>query len=158
MIKTGQRLNITFFLAFLVIFPPAVFAQDANSGIILRPVVEYKSGDLRDPFSDLFLLNKERNAQNIQVTQENLGLEKILPNLENFKVKGVIWGGRLPQAIINDKILKVGDSIDGVEIVDIDKTGISLSFGGEIIVLPTPGNAPVSDKEDKKDKQDKEEK
>jgi len=43
-------------------------------------------------------------------------------------VQGLIWGGSLPQAIINDKVVSAGDVIDGVSIVGIDKDGVEVSF------------------------------
>ncbi len=139
-------------LLLLVSFAHIAFAEGDNDGVILRPVVEYSSGNLRDPFNNLFQLYKEKNAQNIQVPQESAAQERAVPSLGNFKVQGVIWGGKFPQAIINNKLLKVGDSIDGFEIVDIEKEGISLSFAGTIVNLSAPGNAPVLDKEDKEEK------
>jgi hypothetical protein len=85
--------------------------------------------------------------------QENIVLEaELAPNLDNFKVQGVIWGGNFPQAIINNKILRVGDLIDGAEIASIEKEGITLNFAGRLANLATPGNAPVLRKGDKEDK------
>ena len=145
-------LSLILVLALLVSFTYIVFAEVNNEGVVLRPVVEYSSGDLRDPFGNLFELNKKKDEQNIQVSQEGVNPEVAVLSAESFKVQGVIWGGKFPQAIINNKILKVGDLIDGVEVMEIDKTGISLSSAGGIINLPAPGNAPVLNKENKEEK------
>lgn len=141
----------------LVNFANIVFADSNNDGVILRPVIEYSSGDLRDPFSDLLQLaiekeQKEKEGQYIEAPQENTDLQRPILSLKKFKVQGVIWGGKLPQAIINNKILGVGDSIDGAEIVSIEKKGITLNFAGRMANLATPGNAPVLEEGDKEEK------
>ncbi len=120
-------------------------------------MIEYTSGDLRDPFGDLFQLaeekaKKEKESQIIQNPLENIVPDKPLPSLDNFKVQGVIWGGKFPQAIINNKVLGVGDSIEGVEIVEIDKKGITLNFAGRTATLAAPGNPPSVIKGNKEEK------
>lgn len=144
-------------LVLLVSFAHLVFADSNNDGVILRPVIEYSSGDLRDPFGDLFQLaaereKKEKEMQSIQSPQETTEPEKPLPSLDKFQVQGVVWGGKFPQAIINNKILGVGDSIEGVEIVSIEKKGITLNFAGRMATLATPGNVPVLGKGTKEEK------
>lgn len=166
--RADKLLRLIFISALLVSFAHLVFADGNSDGVISRPVIEYSSGDLRDPFSDLFQLavekeKKEKEEQDIQVPLVgSADPEKSMPSLEKFKVQGVIWGGKFPQAIINNKILGTGDLIDGAEIVSIEKKGITLSFSGRLANLPTPGNAEVSEKVVSKkvvsEKVDKEEK
>ena len=139
-----EKLSWTIFtLMLLLSFTHIVFAQSNSDGVILRPVVEYTSEDLRDPFSNLFQLNKEKKDQNIQVPQESIEQEQPLPDLGNFKVQGIIWGGNFPQAVINNKILKVGDLIDGGQIASIEKKGITLNYAGRMV------NLEMGNKEDK---------
>lgn len=45
-------------------------------------------------------------------------------------VKGMVWNTNLPQAIINNQILKVGDEVQGMQIISIDRAGIELSNKG----------------------------
>ena len=149
MIKLNKLLKLNLLLILMISSVYIVFAEVKDEGVILRPVVEYSSGDLRDPFSNLFQLGRIKREQNIQVPQEGIEQIKVLPDLKKFKVQGVIWGGKFPQAIINNKIFKVGDLVEGFEIMNIEKKGISLGFGVEMFILPTPGNAPATDKEDK---------
>ena len=151
MIRVNKLPGFIFSLGLLLSFAHIVFAQSNNNGVISRPVVEYSSGDLRDPFSDLFQLDKEKLDQSTLVLQENIVLEKPMPSLKNFKVQGVIWGGKFPQVIINNKVLMIGDLIDGAEIVSIEKEGIVLNFDGRIANLVTPGNAPLLGKGDKEE-------
>jgi hypothetical protein len=57
----------------------------------------------------------------------------VLPNLV---ASGVVWGGHTPQAIINGKIVKEGDAIEGVEILEIRKEGILAFFNGQEFTIP----------------------
>jgi len=153
--KTDKLLIL--FLMLLVSCASIVFADGNSDGVISRPVIEYSSGDLRDPFGDLLQLaaekeKKEKAEQNIQTPQETIEPEKPMPTLDKIKVQGLIWGGRFPQVVINNKILGIGDSIEGFEIVSIDKKGIALSFSGRVVNLAIPGNAPASVKGNKEDK------
>jgi hypothetical protein len=107
-------------------------------GIIARPVVEYKSAKLRDPFRTYFIKEEPK-----EVLPESTDLVKPQLDLSKFIVQGIIWGGRVPQAIINDKVVTIGDLIDGAEILSIEKAGITLSFNGAIFDLAAPGKNSV---------------
>ncbi len=45
-------------------------------------------------------------------------------------VSGLIWNSDLPQAIINESIVTIGDKIDNFKIVEIHKDGIIILFSG----------------------------
>lgn len=57
-------------------------------------------------------------------------LEEVEPpvKLPNLTVQGMIWDSNVPQAILNNKIFKIGDIIEGAKIITIDQTGVSLVF------------------------------
>lgn len=140
--RLGGYLISGFFLAIAVSSGISALAQDeaAQEGvaeeIVVRPKIEYKSSQLRDPFVSALI--KEKKVQDLQKQKpEELTKPKI--NLESFKVQGVIWGAKITQAIINNKVLVVGDSLDGAKVVSIDKKGVVLDFSGEIIILSAPG-------------------
>ena len=144
-------------LILLVSFAHIVLADDNSDGVISRPEIEYSSGDLRDPFRDLFELEmlkakKEKEEQNIQEPVDSTEPQKPLPSLDKIKVQGVMWGGKFPQAIINNKILGVGDSVEGGVIVSIEKKGITLNFSGRIAILDIPGSASTLKKGNKEEK------
>jgi len=54
-------------------------------------------------------------------------------------VQGVIWGGSLSQAIINNKVVTIGDDIEGAKIIYIDRQGITVIFEGKQYRLLSPG-------------------
>ncbi len=84
--------------------------QEANK-------IEYKSEDLRDPFQEEKIEIKEQPQEEIET--------KPLPSVQ---IQGIVWGGGFPQAIINNKVVRVGDTIEGVRITDINKNGVTVFF------------------------------
>jgi len=95
---------------------------------IVRPRVEYGAQELKDPF---------RGYRKRTVTRVTESKSVMLPNLV---IQGVVWGGEVPQAIINNKVVKRGDAIENVHIVDINKKGIDIMFEGRQFNLPAPAS------------------
>ena len=99
---------------------------------------EYKAKDLRDPFQLFKIEEKEKPEEQEQVTEEKVE-EVPLPDL---KIQGIVWGGSLPQAIINNKVVRVGDTIEEVRITDINKSGVTVFFKNGQYNLTT--SSPIS--------------
>jgi len=97
--------------------------------VIVRPKVEYKAGGLSDPFQRY---KEEKIPPGAQQKEPGLSTP---PSLT---VQGIIWGGRFPQAIINNKVVKAGDTIEGARVISIDKEGITLLFEGMQYSLSSP--------------------
>lgn len=51
--------------------------------------------------------------------------------LDSIKVQGIIYTAGEPLALINGKALKVGEHINGVQIVAIESAGVVLAFKGQ---------------------------
>jgi hypothetical protein len=119
----------------------ALAVETASSGIITRPVIEYKSSSLRDPFSTYF--TKEEPKAATQVSNNSM---KPALDITKLRVQGIIWGVKNPQAIINDQVLSIGNTIEGAEILSIEKKGITLSSNGVVFDLVAPGQSAVLDK------------
>lgn len=118
-------------------FSLVVLAQENwTDEIIVRPQIKYKSGSLRDPFVSVVT---KIETKEIYDNQGAIALEQPKVDLDKLVVQGIIWGGKMPQAIINNKVLMVGDFIEEVEILSIDKKGIMLNSGQEIVNLSAPG-------------------
>lgn len=133
--RAAKYILFVFFLSGAIQQNSIALAEEAAAeGVIVRPVVEYKSGKLRDPFRTYFVKEEIKES-----SQENLDLPKPEFDLSKLKVQGIVWGGRSPQAIINGQVLSVGDLIEGAQIVSIEKKGITLSFVGAIFDLAAPG-------------------
>ena len=57
------------------------------------------------------------------------------PGLSSLALQGIFWGTDRPQAIINRRILSVGDTIEGAEVTAISKEGVTLTHGGQQVEL-----------------------
>ncbi len=92
----------------------AVNAPESSRG---ANTAEYKAGDLRDPFQE----------EKIEIKEPEAPVETgPLPALQ---VQGIVWGGNSPQAIINNKVVGLGDTIEGVRITGINNSVVTVSFG-----------------------------
>ena len=107
---------------------PAV-RQSKREMIIQRPNVEYSADTFRDPFKSA-LAEADTSA-----AQQTEGSPSQLPALS---VQGLIWGGSFPQAIINSRVVRVGDELEGVKITDIGKDGVSVLYGLNTYKLNPP--------------------
>lgn len=137
--RVNKYIPFIFFLAGGINFAHIVLAQEnIADGVIARPVVEYKSGKLRDPFQPV-VTSEEKKV----TPDKKVDLKQPRFDFGKLKVQGIIWGGRIPQAIINDQVLTVGDTIEGAEILNIDKKGITLSSNGALNNLTVSGENPV---------------
>ena len=88
----------------------------------LAKKVEYTSGNLRDPFESPFEMGDE------VATESVVGLPQL-------QVQGMIWGSAMPQAIVNNTIVKIGEIVDGAEILDIRKEGVYVLYEGKQYIL-----------------------
>jgi hypothetical protein len=105
------------------------------NNIVERPVVAYQSGQLRDPFK-AYIIKEEPVPV---ILPESSELTNPTLNLNRFTVQGIIWGVKVPQAIINNQVLTIGDLIEGAEILSIEKSGVTLIFSGSVYNLKAPG-------------------
>jgi type II secretory pathway component PulC len=134
----------------LVLFIPDIFATPSNldainellasekttpaDEIIRRPDMTYKAQELRDPFEPYSLEKKEQKVTEATSPITNNQQVAALPS--NLTIQGIVWGGNFPQAIINNKVLKIGEVIEGASIKAIDKDGVIFILGGREYKLP----------------------
>jgi hypothetical protein len=52
-----------------------------------------------------------------------------------LKLSGISWDAKKPKALINGKILNVGDEIDGIRIMKIEQDKVTLNDGNESFEL-----------------------
>jgi len=132
----------------LLVFVPALYCQaDSQAEIEARlthpaltaggqaePVkqnvkVEYSAESLRDPFKP-----EIKKADSSALEQEQ-GPSAQSPALN---VQGLIWGGAFPQAIINNRVVREGDEIEGAKVIKIGKDGVSVLCGIDTFKLNPP--------------------
>jgi hypothetical protein len=99
-------------------------AAESSQGLILKPEVSYNAENLRDPFQSAIKLELLNSVPETAQPVPDLPMPEL-------KVQGIFWGGIFPQAIINDKVLKAGDTVDGVRIISIEKDNITAFFNAK---------------------------
>ncbi len=97
----------------------------------LKPEVTYGAGVFRDPF-------KSPIQPEMLINPGDTGPSTPEGPLPALEVQGVFWGASFPQAIINDKVVKAGDTVDGARIVSIEKDFITVSFVNRKYKLSSP--------------------
>jgi hypothetical protein len=95
------------------------------------PIVTYTSENLKDPFAGTVI---PESAE--ETSQEFTPLETV--NLPDIKIQGIIWGTNNPQAIINNKVVKVGSTVNEITILDITGSEIIISYKNQKFALPAP--------------------
>jgi len=95
---------------------------------ISRPEINYQSTGKRNPFEQPSVFS-DKGETDIPVP-----VEMQLPSLT---VQGIIWEGNYKQAIINNRVVKIGDIIENADVVDINKEGVTVLFAGVEYKLST---------------------
>jgi len=111
--------------------------KEEQAEVITRPKVEYNKAK-RDPFEKVII----HKGGGVHVQSGEDGVSRAL--IDSFSVQGLIWGGNFPQAIINNKVYKVGDTIQGATILNIAKNGIIFSLGGKKYILSSSSADPAA--------------
>jgi len=65
--------------------------------------------------------------------------EKLKPLPNNLTVDGIIWDTDRPQAIINGKIVDIGDTVSEIKITNIQKSNINGLFYGKPVTIQRKG-------------------
>ncbi len=107
-------------------------AAEGSREKIERPVVKYQAEELRDPFKE-YVSESEKSKISKKASPEEASVF-----ISTLKIQGIICGGKFPQAIINDKIVKVGDMIAEARVVEINKEGVSLFLDNRIHKISSP--------------------
>ena len=93
------------------IFLPVVSAVVLTASERPALAVEYAGRLFRDPFAD-------GDAKTVSARPASQD--------ERLSLQGVIWSSGRPQAIVNGKIVKIGDTIQDAEVLDIRKDGVKM--------------------------------
>lgn len=115
----------------------------------IRPKIEYVTKAAKEPFLDYF--TKKQPVTQVTVETEVAAVVateelKPKPPLPTLTVQGIIWGGSVPCAIINNKVVKQGDSIEEVELIKIKKESIEVLYQGWNYSLPSPAGLSLDKK------------
>jgi len=101
----------------------AYFKNPFHSFLPKKPVVDTKT-----------------QKQSTKPTTKKPVQQKVEPpiiNLPQFTISGVIWNTERPQAIINNRVVGIGDTVAEARIVAIRKTGIDINYRNTLFTLKT---------------------
>lgn len=87
-------------------------------------IIEFNPKSAKDPFKSP-----------VRKKPKNVETREVKVDLPPMSIKGIIWDVDMPQAVINDKVFKVGDDINGAEIVSIEKGAVYLKYRGNDFTL-----------------------
>ena len=84
------------------------------------------------------------DAQASRWDEEEWGRNPFLPDGSQMgkfgavplSLTGIVWDAKMPFAVVNDKVLKAGDTIEGYQVLEIKQSSIIVSAGEEKIELP----------------------
>jgi len=98
--------------------------------------ISLPSGDL-DTEYELFENDPLKNLLQLYLYKTRVvkAEEKIIIPLPELAIEGIIWNTYMPQAIVDGKIVRVGDIIKNAEIVGIEKSGIIVFYNGEKVLI-----------------------
>ncbi len=100
-------------------------ASNKEPGMIIeRPRIEYRARGLRNPFQQPASATEEKPVK----TEEPVVIDPV--SLPDLNVQGIIWQGNPKQAIINNRVMKIGDSLDNIDVIDINKEGVTVLHAG----------------------------
>jgi hypothetical protein len=121
--------------AAVIAWPPVAHGEGEEAG---DEGIEYSADRMRDPFKSYIVKPVEQPSQ--QETEV-----EVVRQVPSFSIQGIFWGGNFPQAIINDKVVKEGDTLQDAKIISITKERIRFLFANrEISVVPESQNLTTS--------------
>lgn len=100
---------------------------------VKRPAVRYGSSDSRDPFKTSF-----QDDACVPESEKAVAQVEAVSPPTHLLVQGLIWGTKLPQAIINNTVIKIGDTLEGALITDINQGGVKVLYQGAEFTLSAP--------------------
>ncbi len=105
-----------------------------------RPKVEYTASKIKDPFQTNIVKNVISNVSKP---------EDVTP--PSIEIQGIIWGGKVPQAIIENTVVKAGDTVkEDVRILNISKEGVTVFYNNQRFMLSSPATINLQKLEEKR--------
>ncbi len=115
----------------LIIFAIIYFGNLSVFACEINVNFNYPKEAFRDPFVPSDALTPKK-----QVEEENT--DNILAK-KHLKLEGILWDPQEPYVIINDNIMRVGDEIEGITILKIEKESVTFGYKDKTIVVPLIG-------------------
>ena len=137
----------------VIIFASQLLAQDPagekpeKAGPAVEDTgVEYTAENFRDPLRPQILRPKAEQAEGqVAIEEEKPRVAEML----SLSLQGIIWNPERPLAIINNRVVKIGDIIlvpkdsettEAATIMDITQDGVVIIYSGEVEKIPSPAS------------------
>ena len=138
---TNRTLKIiVLVLAAFVLSQGTAFAVDKN----------YSKSSFRNPFKSQLPRRKKVIKPSTEATKKDIPkrepvrkrvsvktqpVEIAPPEPPTLVISGLVWNSDRPQAIINSRVIDVGDTIETIQVVAIRKEGVEIEFQGKTITI-----------------------
>ncbi|TAN59418.1 hypothetical protein EPN16_07200 [bacterium] len=124
--RTGRNIISVFILLFICFSNSLSYAQ-----------IKYIASGQRDPFENQ-LPRLEPEPDVFQEPEAEIEVPEAPVVPPEITVGGIVSGGTIPQAVIQEKVVRVGDAIGGARITKITKEGVEVVYEGETFMFPAP--------------------
>ncbi|MBU1043029.1 MAG: hypothetical protein KJ915_01370 [Candidatus Omnitrophica bacterium] len=118
-LKNKNNVVIALTPAFKPKLPAPLFVKKTNDELI---IIEPEIKRIRDPFLS------SKHPEEVKA----IAIKKATVDL---KVSGILWDDKIPSAIINSNIVKIGDIVEGKTVVDIERNQVIVMEDGKILVI-----------------------
>jgi|GEM_PF-854326 len=99
----------------------------------VEPIVQ-KVDNTKKPVMEVQPVKKEpvKKIESIEAPpQKTVTQPKPKPTIPTIKLQGIIWGTDRPQAIIGNKVVGIGDIVQGAKLESIQRDGADFTIEGE---------------------------
>jgi type II secretory pathway component PulC len=69
------------------------------------------------------------------ISQQTPVVEEVVLPKPDYKISGIVWNTDRPQAIIEGRIVDIGDSIEQWRIIGISRGGVEVSFKNQKFLI-----------------------
>lgn len=119
-----QKSIIILLFSLLFLLPGSLLKAE----IVAVREVTFGNDSLDNPFKSL--LPEKKPALEIEIETVEPEVEIKAPDI---KIQGIVWGGRFPQAIINESVIKEGDILpEAITILEIKPQEVVVLFKSKI--------------------------
>jgi hypothetical protein len=128
--RTGYNIISAFILLFICFNNNLSYAQ-----------IKYTASGQRDPFENQLPFSEPEPEPEPGVFQEpeaEIEVPKAPVVPPEITVDGIVSGGTIPQAVIRQKVVRVGDTVEGARITKITKEGVEIVYQGETFMFSSP--------------------
>ncbi len=148
----GLALNFFCLAVFAQLLPEERISQflskekSAEAELITDVKVEYTADNFRDPLQPQIVRPKAEEAEELVTKEEE---KPKVSEILSLSLQGIIWNPDNPLAIINNRVVKIGDILlvpkdsetaEEVTIMDITKDEVIIIYLGGVERLPSPAS------------------